>query len=66
MVLLGFVVDEFAVQSQLPDDGIHLAKRELWAALEPAADEAIGVGRETGFQSSGAGIVGERRAVLAR
>lgn len=66
MVLLSLAVDEVAVQSELPDDGVHLTQREWRTPLEPAADKLIRVGGEAGFQGGGAGVVGECGAVFAR
>ena len=42
MVLpLGFDIDEIAVLSQFADQRIDLTERQLWAALQITADEAI-------------------------
>ena len=65
MVLLGFVVDEIAVEGELADDGVHLTEGELGLPFEPAADEGVRVCGEADFESGGTGVVGDRGAVLA-
>lgn len=65
MVLLGFVVDQVAIESELADDGVHLAECEWGPAFEPAADEAVRVGGQADFEGGSTGIVGECGAVLA-
>src|SRR5208283_5892262 len=65
MVLLGFAVDQVAVQSELADDRVDLAQGELRAALQPAANEAIRICGQSHFQRGRTAVVGERGAMLA-
>ena len=60
------MINEVAVQSQLADDRIHLAKRERCLALQSVTDEPIRIRRESRVQRSSTRIVGESSAVLAR
>jgi hypothetical protein len=60
------LIDEVAVQSQLADERVDLAKREWSLTFQPEADEAIRVGRDSGVQCRGARIIGEGCAMLAR
>src|ERR1035438_4791508 len=62
---MGLVVDQVTVKRELADDGVDLPQRELGAAFQPAADEAIGVLADADLQGGGTAVAGERRAVLA-
>jgi hypothetical protein len=63
-ILLGFVGDQIAVNRELADHGIDLAKRELRAALQPAPEEAVGIGVYPALQGGGATVVCQHGAVL--
>ena len=65
LVLLGFFVDEVAVESELADDGVHLAKRELRPCVPASGGRSGRVGRDAALQGGGAAVVGQRGAVLA-
>ena len=64
MVLLSLAVDEIAVESELTDDGVHLTKRQLRPAFEPAADETVRVFGEADLQRCGTRIIGYGYAVF--
>lgn len=57
MVLLSLAVDEIAIESELTDDGVHLRKRQLRPAFEPAADETVRVFWEADLQRCGTRII---------
>jgi hypothetical protein len=58
--------NEVAVQGQLADGGIDLAKGKGGTPFKPTSSEPVGVGGEPGLKRSGSGIVGERGAVFVR
>jgi hypothetical protein len=41
VLLLDFDIDQIAILDQLTDQRVDLTERELWAAFQIAADEAV-------------------------
>ena len=66
MVLLCFLIDEVAVQRELADDRVNLAKREWSFPFQPMANEPIRVCGDARLQCGSTRIISKSSAMLAR